>query len=192
MATFRMRANATALAAVFACVPYSVLLAQDSKRAEHLEFGAGVAAPSGAWATNRSVGPLVRAGLMVEAARLWRLRLDGEAAWMPGSSDSLRPGSDQGDLRVLGGMVNLLIGTNTRAVSPYLLVGVGLQRIQVTDSRNPYGNTVGARFGGGVYATRKHFVLTLEVAPTVVLTDYGTGRDMEYGSYWPVSLGIRF
>ena len=157
------------------------------------EVALGVAAPTGRLGTHRSVGPLVRAGVLLGGAhRIVRLRADVEGAWFPGDPPPALPDSWYGDLRVMSGLVSLVVGQRGDDQAIYGLVGVGVQSMRVPGAPNPYGAVAGLRLGAGARTVVGGLRLGLEVTPHFILSDFATGRDFAAGTYWPVSVSIAF
>jgi acyl-CoA synthetase (AMP-forming)/AMP-acid ligase II len=90
------------------------------------------------------------------------------------------------------GNIDLLGATAAAPVSPYGLVGLAVERLAITGSRNPYGSTVGLRAGLGARWRLRDRLIFAEVAPHVALTDFGTGRDFDVGVRVPLVVGIAF
>ena len=94
------------------------LSAQDIERA--VAFGAAV--PVGTIGTNRSLGPLLRAGVTLgdRQRRNLRLRLDLEASWLPGDSRALSGSWSGGTLAAISGFGSMVLGeTGDPSTAPY-------------------------------------------------------------------------
>lgn len=180
-----------------ALLPHLAAAAATPLGAQGVSLGvaAGVAVPTGPLGANRSPGPVAQASVYLGGfGRRVRGRVDVEAAWFPGGGQP--PGrlasSDEGDLRVSGVLASLVVGPRGGPVRPYALVGAGAQGLSVPGRTNPYGAVPGVRAGVGVRATVWGLRLHAELVPHAILSDYGTGRDFEIGTYWPITVGVRF
>lgn len=175
------------LAVMVTIVLATVVIARPiAAQSKNVEAGFGVIVPGRGLGTNRSPGPLARLGFVIgDTARRARLRVDGEAAWMPGQSA-------QNNWRAYGLVVSALMGQRPASTGPYVIVGLAAQRIAVSTTPNPYGTLWGLRAGVGVQSPVGRTVFRWEATPHIVLSEYGTGRNYSFGSYWPVSVGFAF
>ncbi len=185
------------LLAVICAALGAVVVAPVSASAQAVRLGVagGVAVPIGAYGETRSSGPLVRGSVMIGGLeRRVRFRGDVEAAWMLAADDhaSTVPGSHFGTLRALSVLGSVLIGGTGPGFAPYVIAGLGAQRLRVDGSSNPYGTTIGARIGAGVRWRVGRTLLHAELTPHWALSDFATGRDFGVGSYVPATLGISF
>ena len=159
----------------------------------HPDVGLGAAVPTGPLGEGRGIGPLVRLGFVVgDTARRIRLRVEGEAAWMPAREARGRTSSPVGDWRAFSLVGSVLIGPRGSRVASYLVLGAAAQGVDIGGQTNPYGTLAGVRAGAGVRGRVGAYVLRVEVTPHAVLSDFGTGRDFAVGTYWPISVGLTF
>jgi hypothetical protein len=73
-----------------------------------------------------------------------------------------------------------------------VVVGLGLQGLQVPGDDNPYGASLAGRLGVGLRANVRRYRFTLEASRHLVATDYGTGGDWVHVRYLPITLGVAF
>ena len=167
------------------------LSAQDIERA--VAFGAAV--PVGTIGTNRSLGPLLRAGVTLgdRQRRNLRLRLDLEASWLPGDSRALSGSWSGGTLAAISGFGSMVLGeTGDPSTAPYFVLGLGVQRLAITGVANPYGATLAGRIGAGLQFRVGQRMMFAEVVPTLSATDFGSAADFSAGTVIPLVIGIRF
>lgn len=149
---------------------------------------AGLANPGGAFGERRHVGPLARFGLTFgkpDAAR--QFRLDAELAHMPGEEAGAWTRGDMTSQAIIANF----IGGARGITAPYLLFGVGLQRLNAENTPNPYGNTLGARVGVGFRSRSRGHLWYVESAAHLNVTDYGS-REFNAGYFFPIVAGIRY
>jgi len=95
-------------------------------------------------------------------------------------------------MRILSGIATLMIGPRANGVRPYFLFGAGPQWISVPKVPNPYGSVPGARTGIGVEGRARNWTLRAEITGHAVLSDFATGHDFHWGTYWPLTVAIQF
>ena len=153
----------------------------------------GVAVPSGDYGDTRGTGPLAQLFVVFGGPdRRLRLRLDAEGVWLPARGPDNPVSIPGGDMRILSGIANLIIGPRGSEARPYFLFGVAKQWVSVTNGTNPYGAVPGARAGFGVEVPIRHWTVRAEIAAHAVLSDFATGHDFGLGTYWPVTVAIQF
>lgn len=157
-------------------------------------IGVGVGFPTGLMGEHRRPGPVVNAyALIGSATRTVRFQLGVESAWFSGKPRLSALGSSaEGDLRIVGLIVNLLIATHGDGIRPYLALGGGLQYMSVENRRNPYGSVPALRGGIGLEAPWGNRSVRAEVHAHAILSDFGTGKDFVVGTYVPVTLSLQF
>lgn len=165
-------------------------------QAQSLSTGAalGVAFPTGDLGAQRLPGPLVHAFVILGSAeRIVRLQVGAEAMLIRGKRPSSALGSSaDGDFRSLGLLASMLVAPRMEGGRPYLTIGTALQRLSIPGRRNPYPISLGARAGLGLETLWRERKFRWEVAPHIVLSDFGSGEDWSMGTYVPVTLGIQF
>ena len=156
----------------------------------------GVAVPTGGLSAQRTAGPLVRGAVTFgdRQRRHVRLRLELEGAWLVGGERRAGSGSwSAGTFRAISGLATLVVGARgSPAVAPYLIVGMGLQRMAVSGATNPYGMTFGVRGGAGLQWRVGKRTVFAEVSSHAAATDFGTTSDFSLATYVPITIGIRF
>jgi hypothetical protein len=156
----------------------------------------GVALPTGGLGAQRTAGPLLRAAVTLgdRQRRHVRLRFELEGAWLVGDERRASSGSwSAGTLRAVSGLATMVVGARgSPAVAPYLLVGMGLQRLAVAGVSNPYGMTFGIRGGAGLQWRVGPRTMFAEVSSHAAATDFGTTSDFSVATYVPITIGIRF
>ena len=165
-------------------------------QAVRLGVAGGFAIPTGAYGQTRTAGPLVRGTLTLGGPeRRVRFRGDLEGAWLLDIADGASVGvvsSRQGTLRAVSALASVLVGPAGGHFTPYLIAGAGAQRLSVEKVRNPYGTVAGVRAGVGIRFRLGRTAVHAEITPHWALTDFGTGRDFEVGSYVPMVVGVSF
>ncbi len=158
-----------------------------------IETSAGIAAPSGPLRRGHGAGPLVRAGVILgRPSYAVRVRLDYESAWMSGDNPESSYASGR-DLRIVSVLGSGLIKTWDRGVTGYVILGGGVARMHAPrDVRNPYSSIFTARAGVGVRRRRGRFGWQVEVAPSLVFSDYATPANFELASFRALTAGIFF
>ena len=157
------------------------------------EVGLGVAVPTGSFGRHRSIGPLADVGVVLGApTRRVRLRISGEAMFLPGEMPAEPPNSSYGDARVLSVLGTLLMGPRGSGRGVYGIVGVGRQRLKVESQANPYGWSTGVRAGVGVRWPLAGSLVRVELTPHLILSDHGSASEYSAGSYWPVRVAWTF
>jgi hypothetical protein len=151
--------------------------------------GVGLAVPGGALGAQRTLGPLARLGVTFGSpTKAIQFRFEGEVARMPG------PGGpdawSSSDFTSVAALANLLVGTRG-STAPYLLLGAGIQQLQATGIKNPYGPTGGLRLGFGVRGRVRRARGYVEAISHLNLSDFAAG-DFEPGFFFPVVVGVRF
>ena len=179
------------------CVTLALLLVLGTSKLVgqeiHQGFGLGVAVPAGDYGQTHGSGPLAQFSILFGGAdKRLRLRVDAEGVWFPGHIPASALSSTSGDLRILSGIANLMIGPRTSGARPYLLLGAGPQWVSVTKVPNPYGSVIGTRAGLGVEGRLGDWTVRAEIAAHAVLSDFATGHDYGLGAYWPVAVAIQF
>ena len=159
----------------------------------HPGFGLGVGVPAGDYRKTHDSGPLGQLFVVFGGAdRRLRLRIEAEGAWFPGRVPANTGSSTSGDMRILSGIATLMIGPRANGVRPYFLFGAGPQWISVPKVPNPYGSVPGARTGIGVEGRARNWTLRAEITGHAVLSDFATGHDFHWGTYWPLTVAIQF
>jgi hypothetical protein len=154
---------------------------------------AGIAVPTSGLGAARSVGPVVRAAVLVGTpTRRIRLRAGVEAAWMPGEGSGTSLSASQGDLRVFSASGSVVFAARGSGTGPYALLGAGVQRMRASGAANPYGTGGTVHAGVGFRMPVARSMLHVEITPQVMLTDFATGKDFSLGTYWPMSIGLSF
>jgi len=87
-------------------------------------------------------------------------------------------------------LANLLVGARG-ITAPYVVLGAGVQSLEVEHVRNPYGLTGGLRAGVGLRARVRETLAYVELIAHLNLTDHGAG-DFTAGYFFPVVAGVRF
>lgn len=150
-----------------------------------------MAIPVGSLGEARTLGPVLRAGLVFGApTRDFQARLEVEGAWMPGDRGASTLCCRARDFESLGAFGMLAIGPETR-IAPYVIIGGGFQWLRVQGVTNPYGTTGGVRGGVGVRGQLRGMLIHLEITPHANLTDFGAG-EYDAGVFLPLVAGIRF
>ena len=156
----------------------------------------GVAVPTGGLGAQRSAGPLLRAAVTLgnRERRHVRFRLELEGAWLVGDERRAVSRSwSAGMFRAVSGLATMVVGARgTPTVAPYLIIGMGLQRLSVVGVTNPYGMTFGVRGGAGLQWRVGSRTMFAEVSSHAAATDFGTTSDFSLATYVPITIGIRF
>jgi hypothetical protein len=155
----------------------------------HVVIGGGFAIPGGPLGANRGLGPLARFSVGFGSPTSARMfRIDGEVAHMLGGGGP-SPWSDA-SLTSFAAIANLISAwPGERA--PYLVLGGGFQRLQVSGEPNPYGVTPGLRAGVGTRAPFRRSQLSFEIAAHLNVTDFAAG-EYSFGYFFPIIAGLRF
>ncbi len=158
-----------------------------------IETSAGITIPSGPLGRGHGAGPLVRAGVVLgRPSYAVRVRLDYESAWMSGDEPESSYASGR-DLRIESIVGSGLIKVWDRRVTGYVILGGGVARMHAPrDVRNPYGSIFTARAGVGVRRWLGRFGWQVEMAPSLVFSDYATPADFELASFNAMTAGIFF
>lgn len=96
------------------------------------------------------------------------------------------------DLRTYGASLNAILAPSEGELAPYLLVGVGVYRLQAVGQRpSPYGTTGALQAGFGIDAEiGKRINPFVEARAQIHVTDYGSD-EWSPTVYWPVLIGVR-
>ena len=156
----------------------------------------GVAVPTGGLGARRTAGPVLRAAVTLgdRERRHVRFRLELEGAWLVGDEPRAGSGSwSAGTFRAVSGLATMVVGARgSPTVAPYLIIGMGLQRMSVVGRTNPYGATFGVRGGAGLQWQVGPRTMFAEVSSHAAATDFGTTSDFSLATYVPITIGIRF
>jgi hypothetical protein len=161
------------------------------------EVAVGVAMPTGPLGGRYHTGMLLRAGmLIVDSARVWRLRVDGEVLQLRART-GVAPsgvGPPTGVYRSVGTMATLVVGQARHVVAPYVVVGLGMQQVRVDGITYKWNGVVPAgRIGGGLRANVGRYRVSMELARHLVFSGRGTAEEYRFwASYRPFTLGVAF
>jgi len=182
------RRGALAIPLLACCVLGAPLAAQ---RPLHPELAVGVGIPTGSLGARYSAGLLLGAGvLIVDSARVWRLRLDGEVLRLHAKVAPNVFGSATGIYQSVGTMATLLVGPARHVVAPYVIAGLGIQQVRVSDvTYNRDGVVPALRVGGGMRANVRGVRVSLELSQHLVFSGRGTGGVPVLGGVSPAHRG---
>jgi hypothetical protein len=107
---------------------------------------------------------------------------------MPGTGTE--PGWQGGDARVLTGLVGFSIG-NRGPDALYVLFALGWHSMTIEGARNPYSILWGTRLGVGLRWQMGRLLGRAELAPHLILSDYGT-TELSPGTFWAAVGGVTF
>ncbi len=190
-ASTRRHRSHVAIALALVLIATTDLTAQDLERS----VAVGAAIPFSGVGTNRSVGPVLRAGVTLgdRQRRHVRLRLDLEGGWLQGDSLASSGSWSGGTLAAVSGFASMVIGAagDVRR-SPYFVFGLGIQRLAIAGVSNPYGATFAGRIGAGVDFRVGQRLVFAELVPTMSATDFGTTSDYSAVTVIPLMVGVRF
>lgn len=168
-----------------------VALRTTSAQATTPSIALGIVAPRGQLSTQFATGALLRGGYEFGNPRTQRtrVRLDAEVSWLPRRDAA----TATGDLRIVSGIVSLVeSASSARAVAPYGLLGIAVERMSISGTRNPYGTTFGVRAAFGVRWRVRDRSLAAELAPHLALTEFATGREYAPSLRVPLTIALLF
>jgi hypothetical protein len=166
-----------------------------AQRPLHPEFAAGIAFPLGSLGRRYTPGPLLHVGvLIVDSARVWRLRLDGEVTRLRARPESDPFDRPTGHYRTVSTMASVLVGPTRHVVAPYFLFGAGMQQVHASSTtRRGRTLTAALRAGVGVRANVRRYRFSLEYAKHLVFSGRGTNEDYGFiATYRPITVGVSF
>jgi hypothetical protein len=121
------------------------------------------------------------------------LRLDLEDSWLHGDSLASSGSWRGGTLAAISGFGSMILGaTSEEESAPYLVLGLGIQRLGIAGVVNPYGATLAGRIDAGIHFRVGERTVFADVVPTLSASDFGTTSDFSSGTVVPLVIGIRF
>jgi hypothetical protein len=82
--------------------------------------------------------------------------------------------------------------TSEEESTPYLVLGLGIQRLGIAAVLNPDGATLAGRIDAGIHLRVGERTVFADVVPTLSTSDFGTTSDFSTGTVIPLVIGIRF